>query len=301
MQTGNYAGKQGIVYFREWMRMELMERLHWVETRMLEQFDRICAKHDISYFAYFGTALGAVRHDGFIPWDEDVDIGMLREDYEKLRQIPKEEWGELILIDAWDECTYHEKIFPRIYLPGTVLELEEWLKYIKAPGTEAQPVWIDIFLFDRADSKEQAFRTAKKAKFLNMLYYYTKYRINIAPDDPLSRKLRSLVKQIGHFVLHLSHNRLYYLKKYLKTVTASKGEYLICYDSWSMNDIMGSFATEEMLLPARRKTFEDTTICIPAQVEQILTNIYGDYMTPPPESERVSQIPINLYLGDFFR
>ena len=69
---------------------EVLAKLHRLQVEMLNDLDTICKKHDIRYFAVFGTALGAVRHHGFIPWDDDIDVAMLREDYDKFLKIVPE-------------------------------------------------------------------------------------------------------------------------------------------------------------------------------------------------------------------
>ena len=87
---------------------EVLKQLQNVEVDMLEIFVRICEKYDIKYFAIYGTAIGCIRHQGFIPWDDDIDVGMLWEDYKKLRAVPKEEWGDsVILCDPSDDNEDH--------------------------------------------------------------------------------------------------------------------------------------------------------------------------------------------------
>ena len=73
---------------------EVLDKLHRVQVEILRDFDTVCEKHQLHYFAVYGTAIGAVRHGGFIPWDDDVDVAMLREDYEKFLQIFPEEMAE---------------------------------------------------------------------------------------------------------------------------------------------------------------------------------------------------------------
>lgn len=84
--------------------MDLLRRLQLEESDMLRWFDGLCWKYNIQYFAIYGTALGAVRHGGFIPWDDDIDVGMLRKDFENFKILTKEEFGtDYILIEGGDD------------------------------------------------------------------------------------------------------------------------------------------------------------------------------------------------------
>lgn len=73
---------------------EVLKRLQREELEVLREFVRICNKYDIQYFAVFGTCIGAIRHKGFIPWDDDMDFGMLREEYERFCKVAPKEMGD---------------------------------------------------------------------------------------------------------------------------------------------------------------------------------------------------------------
>ena len=66
---------------------DTLKKLQEVELEILEEFDRICKKHNLTYFAVGGTLIGVIRHEGFIPWDDDIDLGMPRKDYDKFIEI----------------------------------------------------------------------------------------------------------------------------------------------------------------------------------------------------------------------
>ena len=73
---------------------EILQKLHTLQLEMLSDLQKICEKYNLEYFAVFGTALGAVRHKGFIPWDDDIDVGMLRKDYDIFIQVAEKEMGD---------------------------------------------------------------------------------------------------------------------------------------------------------------------------------------------------------------
>ena len=86
-------------FFKEEMRSgflvnEKRKKIWAIELQMLEKFDEVCKKYDLKYYAYYGTLLGAVRHQGFIPWDDDIDVVMFREDYEKFQTVAPKEFTE---------------------------------------------------------------------------------------------------------------------------------------------------------------------------------------------------------------
>ena len=73
---------------------EVLKKLHTVQLKMLKDFSEVCDKYEIPYFVVYGTAIGAVRHHGFIPWDDDIDVAMLRVDYNKFFEIFENEMGD---------------------------------------------------------------------------------------------------------------------------------------------------------------------------------------------------------------
>ena len=146
------------------------KKLWNVQVGLINEFARICAKHNLKWFAYGGTLLGAVRHKGFIPWDDDVDLAMLRPDYEKFKRIAAEEIQYPYFLDDWcnvrlesDEIPDSSKFpfisrkqeefyFRRGYFPSLpVMKLRDCrTTMIEIPDRKDanQGIWIDIFPLD---------------------------------------------------------------------------------------------------------------------------------------------------------
>jgi len=277
--------------------VDKLKQLQNIEKEMLQTFDSVCRKYNIDYFVLFGTALGAARHQGFIPWDDDIDVGMLRSDYEKLKKIPKKEWNGLELVTPNTSVFYHEKVFPRLYKPGTILEFETWEKYVYNPQNIRKPVWIDIFLFDYVNSKKEAIKKAKKARKLNMRYYYSRYITNIVRSDSLKNQFRSVLKNGMHFIFSTLHKPDHYLQKYYEHVSSEKGKYIISFDSWRLGTIMDTFGKPEMFYPVQRMKFDELEVSAPNNLDEFLSKRFGNYMDLPPVEQRKSHLPQNIYLG----
>lgn len=161
------------------------KRLWNIQLNLIAEVERICTKHNIRWFAYGGTLLGAARHKGFIPWDDDVDISMLRPDYEKFKRVIVEEIKPPYFVDAWydyrledeepavdknfqqfvkhDQRTKHPTWWP--FWP--IIKLKDsrttFVQYLDRPHVH-QGIWIDIFPFDPVPP----FATRKQAKIFEV-------------------------------------------------------------------------------------------------------------------------------------
>lgn len=269
--------------------MPILRELQLVECEMLKKLDTICCRHGIKYWVMWGTALGAVRHKGFIPWDDDVDVGMLRSDYDKFRAVSSEEWDGLVLIDGGDDCFYHEKLFPRLYKPGTILEPEIWAKYTYNKDKIRKPVWVDIFLFDEVPSLEVAKKKSKESRWLHLLWTYSKYQYNVVSTDSIKGRLKSHIKNLLHICFNGLGNPKKYAERYYKFAAKdASGEYVITYDSFTIEYMLNSMFLKSDLFPLQRVAFEDFEVFAPNNLDKYLTQLYGDYMTPPPVEKRFS-------------
>lgn len=133
---------------------ELMKRCWGAQLKVLEEFDRGCEKHGLKWFAYCGTLLGAVRHKGFIPWDDDMDVAMLRDDYEKFLQIAPSEFPVGYAIINYDEGDHEYDCITRVNNTRTIIFEEEKLaQFCSFP----YPAGLDVYPLDYIveDSEER--------------------------------------------------------------------------------------------------------------------------------------------------
>lgn len=272
---------------------------------LLKKINEICEKYKIKYFAFDGTLLGTIRHKGFIPWDDDLDIAMMREDFEKLRRVPAEEWGDnykLVAPGDDDEGEIHDKLFPRIYQIKSVVQSDRDIKYWHR-WSDDQPwrtsLMCDIFLFDYTPEDEKTYlKKHKKCKKYRNLYKMVKLK-PVSPDGSVKNKIKAFCKR--------SVSRFFRLlwKKPWKTVDYwMKREAMKC----STKTTIGAYCSSDKIdihtypktdiLPLIKMPFEDTFTYVPKNYDQMLTDKYGDYMTPPPEDKRDHLSPSYVDLGD---
>ena len=133
---------------------QVLEKLHSVELSMLKDFMKLCDDNNIEYFAISGTAIGAVRHQGFIPWDDDIDVALLRKDYERFVKVMKKNKEFCEKYDLWGPDLEHKyyNLQPTLVLKNTVFVNENAHAGNYKPG-----ILMDIFIYDNLP--EDAFRS----------------------------------------------------------------------------------------------------------------------------------------------
>lgn len=207
---------------------------------LLKQFDKLCKKNDIKYWIDFGTLLGAKRHKGFIPWDDDIDVGMIRDDYEKFIELFSSKIEEYPDLYCTFSCNGRNKCF------------------IKIRHKKSANLFIDIFPYDNASKM-----TAKeKAEFSKKIAKLSKRNIFIYFKTPEETRV------------HLKKLTVNSLVK-----TQSKGSLFWGLDfphRW-VNKVFDY----EQIFPLGEIDFEGVKFPAPAKPHEILTSIYGNYMSIP--------------------
>lgn len=230
-----------------------------VMTDMLKVIHQICEENDIKYWLSDGTLLGAIRHKGFIPWDDDTDIGMLREDYERFVSIIAEKLPAPYKVQSKENQTHGLHNWCKIMY----MDDFEWVDW---NGNWTKGLSIDVFPFDYAKIPEKT--TA--VKLINRL---------ASIKNPL--EVNNL-KTFGQRCIHKLNLHKFY------SLFNREAEYITYgmetpYYGWSF------FKTSE-IFPLRSGEFEQENFPIPHNFDHYLTKLYGDYMKIPDKKDRVSHM-----------
>ena len=131
------------------MEQAMLQKVHTVQMALLREVARVCRENEIQWFLCCGTLLGAVRHQGFIPWDDDVDIGMLRQDYEKFCRLAPSKMDSRFCVQSWYTEPEYPLPFAKVRMRNT-LYVEE-----KSAVFQENGFYVDVFPFDNGPEGEQ--------------------------------------------------------------------------------------------------------------------------------------------------
>ena len=243
-----------------------------VLLELLTEFDRICRENDIGYVLFAGSALGAVRHRGLIPWDDDLDVAMLRADYERFLQIAPQQLGERYYLQG-EFSPHWPMFFSKLRKNGTAC-ME---RFVPRDPKLHQGIYLDIFPVDNlSDSKlvrKLQFAASKVviAKGLGRRGYLT--------DSKGKKLFMAACKLVPLAPVH----RLAKLEK--KRNTRWVHTFFGAASRYEKNVFPRQWFTDRVLAD-----FEGRTIPVSAFAHEMLELIYGDYMTEPPEEERQCKV-----------
>lgn len=259
-----------------------------VELEILAKFDSICREQGLTYFLDSGTALGAMRHQGFIPWDDDIDVGMPREDYDRFMEIGQELLGEEFFLQNRESDPNSPFSFAKIRKEGTTFV--EWNKRNIAMH---HGIFIDIFPFDVLPEEEEG-RDAYMEHCLSLNAKLIRRMIPdraAIPEKNWKWRLGALARRLQYYAAQLVP-----AKKIDDAIAEAFPRYrdrgFAGHDCTSHSYATKIVFPSEIFFPPCEMEFEGHTFFAPADCDRYLTLLYGDYMQLPPVEQRYGHRPI---------
>lgn len=269
---------------------EILDRVHQMEKEILKCFIAICEKYQLRYFAAFGTLLGTIRHQGFIPWDDDVDVAMPREDYERFLAVAQKECGDAFFLQTVDTDPNYHLFFAKLRMRDTVF-IEETLQ--KAGSVTG--FYIDIFPYDAVpDDEREMKRQISRAERLEALLSISKVREpQIGNHGWFVNTGLKVVWKVLHFGAKLLRADRMIWKKCQQVFTRyqnAETQRLTCFCMEAERWLVYTKEIDELC----SREFEDILVKVPAGYDAILRRNYGAYMELPPPEERVNHRPVAI-------
>lgn len=261
-----------------------LKKLHNTETEIMEEITRICRLKKLTYFLIGGTLLGAVRHKGFIPWDDDLDIAMPREDFEIFINECRENLKPKFELDYINTNNKYWLPFAKVRNRNTIYQ-----ENIQKKNNQKMGMWVDIFPLDYTNDCEgkSLQKREKHIKKLKGILYLKNLR-EITPED-------NFIKRVGISVLQIIPNRFlhYLINKLMKGKGNNKNKYFVNFGS--QYGIKKQTHLKDKYFPAIDVEFEGKMYKAPRDYDYVLTKIYGkNYMELPPIEKRVTHNPIRI-------
>ncbi len=262
-----------------------MSKVHAASLKILKEIDRICRKYKIRYALDAGTLIGAVRHKGFIPWDDDADVVFLRSQYEAFVKVAGRELPdtmELLLPDSYRDGRAFFDFTPRIIYKNSRCHQDS--PEMNFYGGKLNHIWVDLFILDKLPASPAG---AAATRFVHKAIY----GLAMGHRPGLDFKKYSLIHKIfvgglagvGRFIplrLISAMQRAAALKD--RRSRGTRWYYSNYQPDYLYVTLEGSWceAVEDA-------AFEDAQLMIPKGWHEVLTEVYGDYMQLPPEEKRV--------------
>lgn len=267
---------------------DTLVHLKEVELMILKDFVEICEANDIEYYLIYGTQLGAVRHQGFIPWDDDIDVILFRDDYERFLKVMEDNPSDKYTIfDSRYNSEYFFQ-FGKMSLNDTY-----WSEYWDNQVSFKLGIYIDLFALDKLPDNK-----FKRWFHIQLCYYLTRmYSLSLLKFYNYSN-LVNFVLNIIHSLLNVLHFTPSFFQKTLyklyRKYDECESEYIT---DLSMKE--KSYFKISDFKPAKKTKFEGHEFNIPNNDDNTMIPIYGDYMQLPKEEDRICHIVNKIDFGPY--
>ncbi len=253
-----------------------VEEVKGIELEILDEFVRICSEQGIRYYLGYGTLLGAARHEGFIPWDDDIDVIMMRQDYERL-------------VDGFDRWRSSERFSVAFYRDGRsvypfakIVDTTTLVKEDFARKDIRTGVWIDVFPFDRVDPED--LRASKRIARLSLTRSFIVADPSVG-SSLLAKAAKRIVCPIAHRLDAVKYARL--IDQGARDACDRDTGYVAALvdDGYPPRPV-----PDRVFASAVELSFEGRALSAPVGYEELLTLHYGDWRQVPPEDRRAVHV-----------
>ena len=264
------------------MNKEELKELQKVELKTVKEILKIFDAHQIRYFMLGGTLLGAIRHKGFIPWDDDIDLGVPRKDYDRFLEVASKELPPHLKAVTFED----EKDAERPIYYCQVKDLNTEIVQHIAKKDYKTNVWIDIFPLDgMPDNPAQ-----RKIHCFRLLYWRMRLQFSMFDENvhlhrksrPLHEKALIRFYQITKFGSHSKpYDIMKKLDKAMRMYDYDRQNFIINFKgTWKLKEMFPKKVYSE----GKMYPFEDIEMRGPENYDYVLSQMYGDYMTPPEDT-----------------
>ena len=267
---------------------DYLKKLQKTEIDILKEIDRVCEKLNINYVIISGTLLGAIRHQGFIPWDDDIDIGMIRHDF----NIFLREGQKYLPSNLFIQHYTTEKNDNKIYIKARNINTE-FIEKDTENEEICHGIFVDIFPFDKSKKGKwnEKIEFYKRKKFNMLVQCYSRNTIQTI-IHPIKRKLAEFINK--------SYCKLIPIRKVLEKEEKrrirldGRGDdcYLLNQFSWN------GTVTEKELFDKKKYKFDGEYFWGPVNYDSILRKYYGEYMIIPSPDKQITHKPLLIKFED---
>lgn len=265
-----------------------LRKLQLCEQMILNDIDRVCRENGLQYFLVGGTLLGAVRHGGFIPWDDDLDIAMFREDYERFQDIFAEAMGEKYFLQNCRTDPSYPRVIAKVRLKGTVMQERSTEEIDMDRG-----IYVDIFPIDRI-KKPYGYGIRVRGAVVRLCFAYK----TLLAGSNNGHRMR--LKRMLRFIPRIIPNK--WIEALLHYVCTKDNKR---QDSAYVTIFLSGYTYKKQTLAAdvygsgMQIKFEGKYYSAPERPEAFLNNLYGNYMQLPPVEKRVAHKLTKISFGPY--
>ena len=270
---------------------EELKKIQSLELEALHTIITVCEKCNIEYFLVGGSVLGAIRHDGFIPWDDDIDVGMTRDNYRRFLKEAPQLLPEKYYLQTPYNGDKNPYFYSKLRINGT-----KFVEYCNRQINMHHGVFVDIFPFDEVPDEEQL-NKEQFEKVQKLIRLFSFRQVPDISEKPIttSDKLKSIFRRIIHLVARIIPYD-YLIEKLEKEFTKYNGTEQKALACLNFPKRKVNYILKTDLYPLTSHNFDGVSANVPYNYDAYLRTQYNDYMKLPPEEQRFGHKPYYVEL-----